>query len=124
MFNFQVLDIFSFSITCTFQSVTNTREIFPTHSSDLVDSWRERPRLSKEKDGPFSNKEFGWPCRVGRFGGLLFRTHSEQRARASRGQILSPSIPFSDLVALLVSYIIARQQTPAQLQPDLFQRRQ
>ena len=30
---------------------------------------------------------FGWPCQVGRVGGLLFRTHSEQRARGSRGQI-------------------------------------
>ena len=29
---------------------------------------------------------FGWECRVGRVGDLLFRTHSEQRARASRGQ--------------------------------------
>ena len=29
---------------------------------------------------------FGWPGRPGRVGGLLFHTHSEQRARASRGQ--------------------------------------
>ena len=34
-------------------NVTNTGEFFPTHSSDLVDSWRERPRLSKEKDVQF-----------------------------------------------------------------------
>ena len=31
-------------------NVTNTGEFFPTNSSDLVDSWRERPRLSKDKD--------------------------------------------------------------------------
>ena len=38
---------------------------------------------------------FGWPCRVasGRVGGLLFRTHSEQRARASRGRLLLQRAP-------------------------------
>ena len=38
------------------------------------------------KRGQFSKKVWGWPCRVGSVGSLLFRTHSQQRARASRGQ--------------------------------------
>ena len=45
-----------------------------------------------------SNKELGWPCRVGRVGGLLFRTHSEQRARASRGQLQSVGIQLENSV--------------------------
>ena len=47
--------------------------------------------MDDSETGIFASRQiahllFGWPGGVGRVGGLLFRTHSEKRARASRRQ--------------------------------------